>query len=320
MGLRHAARFQRLWMNLGLRAFPTLVHVAAFAARFHPRVRTTRKSVTVSRNLQYLPTRRHHHRLDVYRPRSPADGPLPIVFYAHGGGFSRLNKDTHWVMALGFARLGFLVFNVNYRLAPGHPFPGPLEDVCSAFRWVVENGPALGGDVERITLAGESAGGNLITSLALTAAYRRPEPWALDVWNIGVVPAAVLPASAHLQVSNAQRYRDHGLGSYIRDVGRSYLRGVDRSDTNALDPADPVVWLERRIPPDRPLPPFLVTCGTWDPLIDDSRRLESALRELGARCEARYYPKQTHAFHMLPYRASAWQWWGDVQAFLATHA
>jgi alpha/beta hydrolase fold len=56
--------------------------------------------------------------------------PWPIVFYVHGGAFRILSKDTHWVMALSFARRGFVVFNVSYRLAPKHRFPAPLEDVC----------------------------------------------------------------------------------------------------------------------------------------------------------------------------------------------
>jgi acetyl esterase len=319
MGLRYSHEAQRLRYNLEFRAFPILVRVASFLGRFHPRVRAARKSVVVRRNISYLPTRGRPRRLDVYRPREQAHQPLPIVFYVHGGGFSSLNKDTHWAMALGFARMGYLVFNVNYRLAPKHPFPAPLEDVCAAYRWVIDNGPALGGDIGRIALAGESAGGNLITSLALATTYRRPEPWALAVWNTGVTPAAVLPASGHLQVSNGQRYRHHGLGAHILGVGQSYLQGVDLDDMETLDLADPVVPFERGTPPDRSIPPFLVTCGTWDPLIDDSRRLVAALRELGATCHSHYYPNQGHAFHMLPYRAPAWQWWQDVQEFLAAH-
>ena len=53
------------------------------------------------------------HRLDLYRPIERT-GLLPVVFYIHGGGFRILSKDTHWIMALMFARHGYLVYNINY--------------------------------------------------------------------------------------------------------------------------------------------------------------------------------------------------------------
>ena len=50
------------------------------------------------------------------------------MLYVHGGGFRILSKDTHWIMGLAFARRGFLVFNIGYRLAPKHPFPAAIAD------------------------------------------------------------------------------------------------------------------------------------------------------------------------------------------------
>src|SRR4051812_6609498 len=56
-------------------------------------------NVAVEKNIAYRPTGRDAHRLDVYRPTN-ATGPLPIVFYVHGGGFRFMSKDTHWVFGL----------------------------------------------------------------------------------------------------------------------------------------------------------------------------------------------------------------------------
>ena len=122
------------------------------------------------------------HRLDIYRPRGLARGELdrvPVVLYVHGGGFRILSKDTHWVMGLAFARRGYLVFNVSYRLAPRHRFPAAVQDVAAALEWVRQNAARYGGDLDRLAFAGESAGANLVTSLALMSSYRRTEPLSL---------------------------------------------------------------------------------------------------------------------------------------------
>jgi len=72
---------------------------------------------------------RREHLLDAYVPARHLK-PLPVVMYVHGGGFAMLSKDTHYVMAMAFARRGYLVFNINYRLGPKHVFPEPLEDAA----------------------------------------------------------------------------------------------------------------------------------------------------------------------------------------------
>ncbi|MSP56507.1 MAG: alpha/beta hydrolase [Myxococcales bacterium] len=114
------------------------------------------------------------HQLDVYRPRV-APGLLPVVVYIHGGGFQAMSKDTHWLMAIAFARQGYAVFNINYyRLSPQHRYPAAAEDVCRAWRWVTEHAAAYGGDPQRMAVAGESAGANLAAVVAVASAWPRP--------------------------------------------------------------------------------------------------------------------------------------------------
>jgi acetyl esterase len=228
-------------------------------------------------------------------------------------------------MGLAFARRGYLVFNIGYRLAPEHPFPAAVADSCAALQWVHANAARYGGDVDRLALAGESAGGNLVTALALAACYPRPEPFARGVFESGVRPRAVMPACAILQVSDCDRFQRRWpkLGTFVRDrlheVSTAYLLGCDRETPGALDLADPLIALERGERPERPLPPFLVTCGTKDPLIDDSQRMAVALAKLGVEHETRYYPGEMHAFHALVWRPNAQSFWRDTHGFLARH-
>lgn len=298
-------------------------------ARLHPQASPARHAVEHLRDIRYFDSggaRLREHLLDVYRPVHPSrhqPGPWPIVFYVHGGGFRILSKDTHWIMGLGFARRGYIVFNVSYRLAPKHRYPAAIEDVCRAFKWVIENAERFGGDPTRVVLAGESAGANLAASLAVTLAYERDEPFARAAYATGVVPKAVVPACGVFQVSDMERLRRRkpGMSSFIADrlaeVESAYL-GADAASCSR-DLADPLLVFERGEKPSRPIPPFFLPVGTRDPLLPDTRRMAIALRNLGVEAVDAYYPGELHAFHALVMRASAQKCWRDTFAFLDQH-
>ncbi len=299
-------------------------------ARLHPQSSPARHAVEHVRDIRYREGTMREHLLDVYRPahatssavRRHQGPPWPMVFYVHGGGFRILSKDTHWVMGLSFARRGFVVFNVSYRLAPKHPFPSAIEDVCHAFTWAIENAERYGADPTRVVLAGESAGANLATSLALTLAYEREEPFARETFALGVVPKAVVPACGVFQVSDMERLRRRkpGMSPFIADrlaeVEAAYLGGAG---THSRDLADPLLVLERGDKPSRPLPPFFLPVGTRDPLLPDTRRMAIALRNLGVVAKDAYYPGEPHAFHALVMRKAAQKCWRDTFAFLDEH-
>src|SRR5262245_54160327 len=85
-------------------------HGLSWLGSLHPRARPERHGLEVLRDIPYRDTALPEHRLDVYRPIE-RKGPLPVVLYVHGGAFCILSKETHWIMALAFARRGFVVFN-----------------------------------------------------------------------------------------------------------------------------------------------------------------------------------------------------------------
>jgi acetyl esterase len=290
------------------------------AGRLHPRARLDRHSVEIIRDVPYLDDGSIDHRLDVYRPTN-RPGPFPTVLYVHGGGFRILSKDTHWVMALAFARRGYQVFNINYRLAPRDRFPAAVEDVCAAYAWLAQNARAWDVDPSRLVLAGESAGANLVTALAVAAAFSRTEPYARAVFEAPVQPRAVLPYCGLLQVSDSERFwrKKPQLSTFLRDriseVAGGYL-GRAPHPPSLMELADPLVLLESAAEPARPLPPFFAAVGTADPILDDTRRLKSALDSRGVACDARYYAGEVHAFHALVFRAAARRCWQDTFDFL----
>jgi acetyl esterase len=316
---------------VGAKLVDGFFNAASRLGRLHPQAKPERHAVEHLTDVRYLGSDHRAHLLDVYRPvhattprpppfRRYSGPPWPIVFYVHGGGFRILSKDTHWVMGLSFARRGFIVFNVSYRLAPEHRYPAAIDDVCRAFAWVMANAESYGGDPKRVVLAGESAGANLAASLAVALAYERPEPFAKEAFATGVVPRAVLPACGVFQVSDMNRFkrRKPRMSTFIADrlheVEHAYLgRGPHE---HSLDLADPLVVLERGDKPARPLPPFFLPVGTKDPLLPDTRRLALALRKLGVTAKDVYYPGELHAFHAVVMREPARRCWNDTFAFL----
>ena len=287
----------------------------------HPEARRWRQGVEVVRNIPYLPDGRGHHTLDVYRPRRRR-GPLPVMFYVHGGGFRVLSKDSHWMFGYGFAQRGWLVFNINYRLAPQHPFPAAIEDASAALRWVAAQAPAYGGDLDRLAFAGESAGANLVLSLAVAGAWRRPERYAEEVFDLDVRPFAVVAACGLLQVSNPERYLSVAtLPQWVRARVQAVCRGYlpdDSGDPDSYAMADPLTVLESAAPPERPLPAIFAPCGRRDPLADDTRRLGVALAARNVPHEVAWYNGH-HAFHAVIWTKESRRCWADQDQFLRQH-
>lgn len=305
--------------RLDARLLLATLDVGEVCARVVARAALPASGVERLRHIPYSDSGLAEHRLDVFRPRQRA-GPLPAILYAHGGAFQALSKETHWTLCVTYARHGFVVFNMDYRLAPRWRFPACFDDAAAALLWVQRHAADYGGDPQRIVLAGESAGANLATALTVAACYRRPEPSARRVFDAAPRIAAVVPACGVLQVTDAARFeRRMWLPGWYRDILRAmpvnFLPHGDRPDP-ACALADPLVLLEQGRPPERPLPPIFAFCGSRDPLDGDTSRLREAVQRLGGVCEATIYEGGLHAFHILPWDPLARRCWRDQLAFL----
>lgn len=306
-----------------------LFHQFANMADLTPFIRGIRKQTDVIRNVPYRIDGGNANLLDVYRPKNRT-GLLPVMIYIHGGGFTLCSKETHRSIALLFARFGFLVLNINYRLAPRYRYPAALEDACHAYKWAVDNAEFYGGDQTRLSLAGESAGANLVLGLTISACYRRHEPFAKLVWETNVKPVSAQVIAGLLQVSNPGRFSnvrrarlksmDNLSGDIIRDIARVYLREKDKQQEKENGLCDPLVIMETAGQPDHPLPPIFAAVGTADILYDDTKRLEKALRSKTNLAETHYYPDEPHVFHFMSWRKNTRPFWMDCKHFLDQHA
>ena len=310
-----SSRIAKLRQNASGLAIEAFFRGLSASAKLHPRAREVESRLEIARDIPYRSSDDSAHLLDVYRPKG-ARGPLPVVLHVHGGGFRILSKDTHWLMGLAFADRGYVVFNINYRLAPAHTYPAALEDACDAYRWVVEHAHEYGGDISRLFLAGESAGANLITGLTIATCFERHEPYARSVRETGVRPIATMPFCGLLEAGNLDRYRGR-VPQIVQDrmdqIEVAYL-GPGPRDRDTL--ADPLVVLESDARPVHALPPFFAPCGTGDPVLEDTVRLSRALEKRGVRHHSPHYEREPHAFHAFVFRRNARRCWRDAFAFM----
>jgi acetyl esterase len=298
------------------------VHAFARVRYAMPDARPSRFDLRLERDISYGPADGAFHKLDAYVP-TRAPHPLPVVMYVHGGGFRMLSKETHRVMALAIARAGYLLFNINYRQGKRHPYPAPLEDACRALLWVRRNCERFGGDPSRIAIAGESAGGNLVTALAVATSYRRPEPFAREVFDADIHLRAVLSTYGFLDPGHTAEYLKHPRMSrwtkaLMLDAARSYL-GYDVTGMARDNPMSSPLRIIEAGPPERPLAPFFASVGTKDPLLRCSKRLKAAIDAQGTECELHVSPGEIHGYDALVWRPNARAKWKAAHAFLDRH-
>lgn len=293
------------------------MHAAAGIVDLLPQMKDRMATCRLIEDIEYV---RHGDvalRLDILQPQGP--GPYPVLIYFHGGAFAIGSKRTHRAMAVAYASQGYLVCNIDYRLAPEFPFPAALEDACAAWLWVADHVGEYGGDNQCIGLAGESAGANLALSITLACCTPRSEPFAEPLFERGLRPVVALLYYGFLQASMPERYRRSGVSalaaSIATDAARSYLGRFANHPARQHALADPLCVIEAmQAAPS--LPPVFIAAGLDDPVAADSQRLELALQRLQSPCSAHYYAGETHGFHVMFWREQAIRCWRDSYEFL----
>jgi monoterpene epsilon-lactone hydrolase len=225
------------------------------------------------------------------------------ILLFHGGGFQMGSIETHRALAAAIAEsAGCRVLSVNYRLAPEHRFPAPLEDATAAYEWLV----ASGYEARRIALAGDSAGGGLAVSLMLALKARgRALPAAAALMS----PWTDMEASGESYATRAAADPFHQR-AMIQALARAYLgRGGD--------PRDP---LASPIQGDLAgLPPLLIQVGERETVLDDSRVLAVRARAAGVDARLEIWPGMFHVFQLYPELAAARAAIAAIGGHLAQH-
>lgn len=218
-------------------------------------------------------------RLRVYSPDTI--GPWPVLLYAHGGGFVIGDLETHDKVCRTLCHhTGMLVVAVDYRLAPEHPFPAAPDDVEAALRWVLANASALGGDANRIAVAGDSAG----AQLALVAS-RRVNAKAVRALGL-IYPVAQHPSQPSASYpENEGKFLSMGVMQWFMASYLGKQAGADKHPDFALLDSGGLANLPAT---------WVATMG-HDPLRDEGHALALRVASTGVEVAHRHYPEAIHA-------------------------
>lgn len=195
---------------------------------------------------------------DLYRPND--DRVYPLVVMIHGGGWIAGDKSNLVDHAHLIAKQGFVVCSINYRLAPRHLYPAPLEDCREAMRWVREQASDWHADLDHVGVWGYSAGAQLAAMLAAKPDAMAP---AIDCCVLGGMPCDLTA------IPEASRLLAPVFGGTRREFPIVYQE------------ASPILHLSKDFPPT------LLFHGEEDQLVDFefSQRFQAALQALTCPCE-----------------------------------
>ena len=220
----------------------------------------------------------------VYRPADSIDEVLPLVVNYHGGGFvSGDPKQSEWWCSSIAHDARVVVVSVDYRLAPEHPYPTPVEDCYAATAWAVERAADLGADGTRTAVMGDSAGGNLAAVVSLMARDRGGPRIALQVL---LYPAVDLVNS----------YPSEDENEFAPILGKADLRAHELyCPGRQSEPyASPLFAAHEN------LPPALIQTAEHDPLRDQGTAYAEALRRAGVAVRLTNYVDAVHGYASVP--------------------
>jgi acetyl esterase/lipase len=223
----------------------------------------------------------------IYQPLGVDDASKPGVVYLHGGGWVICGLDSHDGVCRRLANeLGATVVSVDYRLAPEHKHPAAADDSYAALCWTAEHAGELGIDLARLTVAGDSAGGNLAAVVAQRARDRNGPKLAFQLLVYPVVD------SSDTRNDHASK-TDNATGNFLTtDHMEWYREQYLPHDEAGADP-DVSPHLAESL---EGLPPACIVTAEMDPLRDEGEHYAALLEAAGVPVVLYRAPGMFHGF------------------------
>jgi acetyl esterase len=230
---------------------------------------------------------------EVYVPHGI--GPFPTMLYMHGGSWCLWSPAHVRKMVMRFAASGYVVFNLDYGLAPEHRFPWAVEDVVHAARWVAKNAIQYSGKGDNLVLAGDSAGANLAAAAIVALNDEQPilgnDP--LTGVSTAIGAALLIYGVFDFPLLFAEPGKNAGAGTIETTWNLAYL-GPNFVSVHRNPLVSPAYWsgIAR-------FPPAYLTCGARDALLPQTLRMTRVLTGADVHTTVSIVSDTDHGFLMM---------------------
>lgn len=214
------------------------------------------------------------------------DKNMPCLVFFHGGGFLLKASGAHYKIAKEYAeKFPCKVVYVDYRLAPKHPFPIPVEDCFATYQWVLDNADMLGIDKNRIIIGGDSAGGNLAIAVTLMARDRQVQ---LPKASLFIYPVT----DRRMTTESMKKYTDTPVwdAKLNQMMWKAYLKGQVSEHIEYASPMEASSFEN--------FPSTYMEVAQYDCLRDEGIMLYERLLEAGVRAELHEVKNACHGFEV----------------------
>ena len=229
-----------------------------------------------------------------FKPANAGNEPLPMVVYFHGGGFVIANLDVYAPSCRAIAnKANVIVASVAYPLAPEAPFPAAPEASYEALQYLTKNAKYVGANPDKIAVMGESAGGNLATTVCMMAKDRGGK---MPIHQVLVYPYVM----NSLKLSDAtlfRRYPSYKINSDAVPLGKGpgqwfwkYYPAPSNLPVRYQEP------IKATVSQVRGLPPATVITDEIDVLHSEGEDYATKLKQAGIPVRYKFYKGVTHEF------------------------
>ncbi|MDB5799463.1 MAG: Alpha/beta hydrolase [Rhodocyclales bacterium] len=228
----------------------------------------------------------------LYKPRNDTSGPLPVLLWLHGGGWTLGDLASYDTLCRGLcSEAQCAVLALDYRLAPENRFPAAVDDALWAFHWLVREGITLNLDAASMAIGGDSAGGNLAAVICLML---RDASRSKPVDASGMIPCCqllVYPITD--QTSQRASHEKYGEGHFLDRASINWFQhNYLAAESDYTDwRASPLLAKDFS-----GLPPTLIVTAECDPLTDDGRAYADKLAAAGVDVHYSEYAGMIHGF------------------------
>jgi acetyl esterase/lipase len=223
-----------------------------------------------------------------YRPRAQ-DGPLPCLYWIHGGGHVLGSVDQDDPLAQSYVQsVGCVVVSVDWRRPPEDPYPSPMDDCYTGLKWLFDNADELQVDPDRIAVGGASSGGGSAAGLVLLARDRGQIPVHYQLLIYPMLDDRNVTPSSHMVTEPQLWNRKSNL------IGWNAYLGQGHEDADDV----PIYAAPTRATDLSGLPPAFIGVGGLDVFLDEDLDYAQRLMQADVATELHVYPGAYHGFDL----------------------